>query len=157
MARHSFSATLALLVLSLLIFLVEVRATTQCYYSDSTKSSDTPCYTDGRVSACCGEDSICLTNGLCLSLAQPYRLSRGSCTDYAWGSSCPQYCTNAQPSAGASVVWLTNGTTGGSTGDETEYCCNSVVISVNDTLVCSKIHGNTQDPFPIQLDMSLLV
>ncbi|KAJ5626485.1 hypothetical protein N7528_003912 [Penicillium herquei] len=81
--------------------------------------------------------------------AQPYRLSRGSCTDYAWGSSCPQYCKDAQPSAGASVVWLTNGTTGGSTGDETEYCCNSVIISVNDTLVCSKIDGNTQNPFTL--------
>ncbi|KAJ5933898.1 hypothetical protein N7454_006227 [Penicillium verhagenii] len=133
--------------LGFLAFLAKVQATSsQCYYPNGDESTDTPCYTDGRITHCCGDSSICLTNQLCLSLNQPFGLSRGSCTDKSWGTSCPAYCKTAQQSAGASLVWYTNGTV---TDGEDEYCCNSMVISGNDTLVCSTISGETQTPFTI--------
>ncbi|KAL4888130.1 hypothetical protein BDV59DRAFT_189233, partial [Aspergillus ambiguus] len=67
---------------------------TVCWYPDQKTEAtlDTPCSTDGSTGACCGRDSICLSNGLCLSTTQPYTLSRGSCTDVYWGSACPSVC-----------------------------------------------------------------
>lgn len=80
--------------LGLLSFLARARAISQCYYPNGDEASgDTPCYTDGRITHCCGGNSICLTNQLCLSLEQPYGLSRGSCTDQSFGPLCPSYCS----------------------------------------------------------------
>lgn len=79
------------------LFFTAARADGQCYYPNGDKSfDDIPCYTDGRVSHCCGGNSICLTNGLCVSTNQPYHLSRGSCTDESWGDSCPTTCGKHQ-------------------------------------------------------------
>ncbi|KAF3398151.1 hypothetical protein F1880_005697 [Penicillium rolfsii] len=144
-------ANLALKSLALLSFLVGASATSKCYYPNGDEAvADTPCYSDGRITHCCGSNSICLTNQLCLSLEQPYGLSRGSCTDRSFGSSCPSYCKNAQEGSGASLVWFTNGTTGNTPdGEPTEYCCNSVIVSSNNTLVCSSFPGTVSDPFPI--------
>ncbi|KAJ5201440.1 uncharacterized protein N7498_006103 [Penicillium cinerascens] len=53
---------------------------------------------------------------------------------------------SAQESAGAAIMWYTNGTV---TDEAPEYCYNSAVISVNDTLVCSRIDETWQTPFKI--------
>ncbi|KAJ5933899.1 hypothetical protein N7454_006228 [Penicillium verhagenii] len=129
-----------------LLTIASASFSSQCYYPNGNESTDTPCYTDGRVTHCCGEESICLTNQLCLSVAQPFSLSRGSCTDKSWGTDCPSTCRSAQEAAGAAVVWLTNGTT---TSEEPQYCCNSAVVSANNTIVCSTVDGDFQNPFTI--------
>ncbi|KAJ5201438.1 uncharacterized protein N7498_006101 [Penicillium cinerascens] len=49
--------------------------------------------------------------------------------------------------AGAALIPYLNGTT--SADEEPTYCCNSVVISGNDTLVCSKVGSTDPSPFPI--------
>lgn len=70
-----------------------VNAASECYFPNKALARrDTPCYADGRVSHCCSPNAICLTNQLCLSVSQPFSLSRGSCTDQDWGSDCPSIC-----------------------------------------------------------------
>ncbi|CAG8032664.1 unnamed protein product [Penicillium olsonii] len=152
-----------ILQLSLFYFISLVSATSQCFYPNGDKSTDTPCYTDGSASHCCGSRSICLTNKLCLSVEQPYQLSRGSCTDNDWRSgSCPlntcrefqspklltkadpKFAESAQPGAGAAVVWL-NGT-----GADSVYCCNSVLVNqTSSEKFCSNINGSPQSSFAV--------
>ena len=96
--RYSVSEGFSLLKclvfpLLLLSLITTVNATSACYFPNGARSpDDSPCYTDddGVASHCCSSTSICLTNKLCLSMEQPYELSRGSCTDADWNSgSCP--------------------------------------------------------------------
>ncbi|KAJ5199155.1 hypothetical protein N7491_000285 [Penicillium cf. griseofulvum] len=134
------------LQLNFLSLITTISATGQCYYPNGDRSTDTPCYTDGSASHCCGSHSICLTNKLCLSIEQPYQLSRGSCTDQDWRSgSCPlNTCQSAQPGAGAAVVWL-NGT-----DSESTYCCNSVLVDqTSSKKFCSSINGSPQSNFSV--------
>lgn len=73
-----------------LVSLIPVVSAAQCYYPDGTESVDEPCYDTDGATFCCGADSICLDNKLCLSVDQPFTLSRGSCTDKDWKSAnCP--------------------------------------------------------------------
>ena len=70
-----------------------------CYYPDGTVSSgDVPCASSGTATHCCGRNTgICLDNGFCLdAAAQPFGLSRASCTDRNWGSSCPSQCIGGE-------------------------------------------------------------
>lgn len=81
---------LKLIFLSVIIL---VNAAGECYFpTGDLARRDTSCYTDGGASHCCGPNAMCLTNGLCLAVAAPFSLSRGSCTDKAWGPSCPSIC-----------------------------------------------------------------
>ncbi|KAJ5099931.1 hypothetical protein N7532_006932 [Penicillium argentinense] len=102
----------------------------KCYFPSGAEApGNVPCSKD-TVASCCGEEDICLSNGLCLNVGhQPYVLSRGACTSDSWATGCAPYCTNATPHEGASIINLTyqNGTA--------EYCCGTPVIS-NDAIVC---------------------
>ena len=62
-----------------------------CFLPDGTPNRDVPCTTNSSVDYCCGEDSICLPNKVCLIHTGTF--SRGSCTDQTWqSSSCPSFC-----------------------------------------------------------------
>lgn len=73
--------------------LVDMLGDKPCYNPDGTLSEDdVPC-TSEQNTHCCGKSSICLTNGYCLGAdAQPFGLSRGSCTNQNWATGCPQRC-----------------------------------------------------------------
>lgn len=68
-----------------------------CYYPDgSIAQGDKPCG-NGTDVACCGSGGICLSNGLCMDVAQPNTLARSSCTDKSWTSgNCPNYCLQGE-------------------------------------------------------------
>ncbi|KAJ5815408.1 hypothetical protein N7474_007185 [Penicillium riverlandense] len=98
-----------------------------------------PC-TSEEGSACCGQDAICLTNGLCLNLQQPYVLSRGSCTDKSWTSNnCPKYCQSIAPDGGVSLVLLNF------TNEGSYYCCNSILAGSDGNPICD----NNQASFTV--------
>lgn len=62
-----------------------------CYFPDGTPSEDIPCYTNSSVDYCCGKDSLCFENKVCLNNIGTF--ARGSCTDKAWNSpTCPVFC-----------------------------------------------------------------
>ncbi|KAI9924829.1 hypothetical protein ASPWEDRAFT_183462 [Aspergillus wentii DTO 134E9] len=96
----------------------------QCYFPDGTKSNDVPCSSD-KYTHCCSANDICLTNGLCYSVShQPFVLSRASCTDQNWGSSCPQYCYGSQDNTdGGCTITNLRFLHGIST-----YCCGNPVV-----------------------------
>lgn len=70
-----------------------------CYFPDgSVAPSDTPCPNIGSSASCCGQDSYCLSNGLCAVI---FRMSyaRGSCTDPTWKAiGCPNVCLGGESS-----------------------------------------------------------
>ena len=75
-----------------------------CYFPDgeTIADHDTPCNSDIH-SFCCGQGFACLSNGLCKLTdnvvdAGPGQSTfvRGSCSDKAWGSSCPAFCVNTR-------------------------------------------------------------
>lgn len=76
-----------------------------CYYPDgSIAQGDKPCG-NGTDVACCGSGGICLSNGLCMDVAQPNTLARSSCTDKTWNSgNCPNYCLQGQWWAGSNCL-----------------------------------------------------
>ncbi|KAH8658005.1 hypothetical protein BX600DRAFT_62382 [Xylariales sp. PMI_506] len=119
-------------VAATIILARSAAAGSTCYYPSGTISTgDTPC-TNEEFSACCGSGAICLDNGYCLSVAQPFTLSRASCTDINWDSSnCPSQCTDTLPDEGVTII-LQNFANGVS-----EYCCNTiVVVDGDDTPAC---------------------
>lgn len=68
-----------------------------CYFPDGTVSTDdVPCAGSGNTHCCARGTGVCLDNGYCLNYEQPYGLSRGSCTDRSWGSSCASHCTGCK-------------------------------------------------------------
>ncbi|KAH8879919.1 hypothetical protein GQ53DRAFT_755549 [Thozetella sp. PMI_491] len=103
-----------------------------CFFPDgSVAAADVPC-TNGTYSHCCGTTGICLTNGFCMnSGSQPFTISRGSCTDSSWGSSCPSRChgSSDNPGGGIAIVLfqITNGVS--------TYCCGNPLVS-NGKLAC---------------------
>lgn len=70
--------------------LIKHSASRACYYPDGSAAAlDIPCQ-DTNHSACCGPDSYCLANNLCI---QKLVLTRSSCTDQTWKApECPYYC-----------------------------------------------------------------
>lgn len=77
-------------LLPLWAFLLATGVASDCYFPNGDKTSDIPCYEDGRTSHCCPESALCLTNKLCLGTHPPWGLSRGSCTDKSWtNTNCP--------------------------------------------------------------------
>lgn len=94
--------------LAFLSVIALVNAAAECYFPNGDLARlDTPCYADGGASHCCGPNSLCLTNGLCLAVVAPFTLSRGSCTDKTWGPSCPSICGKSQPVTYSSQEILT--------------------------------------------------
>jgi hypothetical protein len=59
-----------------------------CFYPNGDlEPKDMPCSSQGG--ACCPGRWQCLSNGLCYN---EFRYERHTCTDQAWGPSCPQVC-----------------------------------------------------------------
>ncbi|CAK7218119.1 hypothetical protein SCUCBS95973_003382 [Sporothrix curviconia] len=112
-----------------------------CYYPDGSVSpSDYACAETGTTH-CCNDMSACLSTGYCMSAEQPpYVISRGSCTDNAWGTGCPAKCagTNDDPSGGMPISWM--GTT--NNAGSPLYCCGPLTV-VNGSLACA----NGEDSF----------
>src|SRR3569833_41727 len=97
----SSSLAYALLVTLILPHLRGVLART-CYLPNVKEETDVTC-TNNDNTNCCGDGSICLSNGFCLStLYQPYSIGRGSCTDPKWGPNCTRQCIGGTFSA----CWL---------------------------------------------------
>ncbi|EYE94299.1 uncharacterized protein EURHEDRAFT_458280 [Aspergillus ruber CBS 135680] len=110
-----------------------------CYNPDGTLSEDdVPCTSD-KNTHCCGKNSICLSNGYCLGAdAQPFGLSRGSCTNQNWATGCPQRCWSDNKGGGCPIISIdyNNGW---------QYCCGNLVSNNND-VQCA---ANTEDRFPL--------
>ncbi|KAJ5825324.1 hypothetical protein N7474_002462 [Penicillium riverlandense] len=145
MAVHSFEKSLALKVI-IFYALALITGATECYYPNGTPADgDVPCRGDGTASACCGPDAVCLTNGLCLAIEQPFGLSRGSCSDSTWQSdNCAQYCGMDYGPAGGAALVLFN-----STGSDSYYCCNSVIAEDNAATCSNSMTGEPSTPFKV--------
>ncbi|KAI1341765.1 hypothetical protein F5Y15DRAFT_375208 [Xylariaceae sp. FL0016] len=103
-------------------FFWRVTLAQPCYFPNGNLANQHISCQDGGASACCDPQSVCLTNGFCMSFHQPYVLSRGSCTDQSWQSStCPNQCQNFSKNGGCSIVLFNN------SGGSAEYCCNSIL------------------------------
>ncbi|GCB27440.1 hypothetical protein AAWM_10325 [Aspergillus awamori] len=120
----------------LLIALLErLVAGTTCYFPEGNVAEDyTPC-SDNGVSFCCNKDSICLSNGLCTSMHQPYVLGRGACTSQSWNdtSVCDDVChgiTTAWSSACSLILY-------GTVNGVKLYCPNSIISNGTDSLGCA--------------------
>ncbi|RDW76290.1 uncharacterized protein DSM5745_06282 [Aspergillus mulundensis] len=97
-------------------------STATCYYPNGNPATDDVQCTSGDKSACCGSGSICLSNGLCMGIVQPFGLSRGSCTDPSFEiDECTNACTNIQRNGGCAIIPYNN------TEEGVYYCCNSIV------------------------------
>lgn len=96
-----------------------------CYYPDGTRSpNDVPCGDDENVDThCCNKASICLDNRLCLNTAQPYALSRQSCTNKKWSSSCSAQCTKYSKKYPVTLFLLTEDPK----NRQWTYCCSQVI------------------------------
>ncbi|KAJ0418851.1 hypothetical protein BJY00DRAFT_287140 [Aspergillus carlsbadensis] len=109
------------------IFSLPSLSLATCYYPGTHEAVDHIQCTPGENSACCGAGSICLTNGLCLSVAQPIALYRGSCTDMNFESdACSRECFDVQPDGPCTIVPYNV------TGEGIFYCCNSIINNPND-------------------------
>ncbi|KAL4999592.1 hypothetical protein BDV10DRAFT_164599 [Aspergillus recurvatus] len=96
-----------------------------CYYPNGNEAANDVQCTPGANSACCGSGSICLSNGLCMSIVQPFGLSRGSCTDPSFEiDECTSACTDIQRNTGCAIIPYNN------TDQGAYYCCNSIVNDV---------------------------
>ena len=141
----------------------QTSETQSCYYPDGTPDNTlTPCKTAQSVSACCGTDAVCLTNGLCLRVAPPManRISRAGCTDETWKSNaCPLYCTDGESLGTMSEIFATaNPETSVDTssgvslflGPETidgTFCCG-LPFDTNSEQCQTTTKGSTE-PFPL--------
>ncbi|KAJ5906843.1 uncharacterized protein N7473_003759 [Penicillium subrubescens] len=99
-----------------------------CYYPDGTEAKNlVPC-TAKTTTACCGVNNICLSNGYCLDVNQPFSLARGGCTAQKWGTGCPGRCRTVNSNEGSAIVTLQ--TINGSS----RYCCGTPVANGSDTV-----------------------
>ncbi|KAL2820420.1 hypothetical protein BJX63DRAFT_418500 [Aspergillus granulosus] len=108
-------------------------STAVCYYPSGNPATEDVQCTPGENSACCGHGAICLSNGYCLGIVQPFSLSRGSCTDPTFEiDECAKECLDIQRDSGCTIV-PDNATEEGVT-----YCCNSIVNHPSDVnLACA--------------------
>ncbi|KAJ5672608.1 hypothetical protein N7507_001735 [Penicillium longicatenatum] len=121
-----------------------------CYYPEGNIASGTyPCTSDD-ITHCCGSGGICLTNGFCLDVSQPYVLSRGGCTSKTWGDGCPTQCQDVTKSEGASIINLSliNGTS--------LYCCGTPIYNGSE-IVCPYGDSFRLDDADIILERAALV
>lgn len=81
-----------------------MSASRQCYWPNNKPANGNyPCSND-EITACCGSSAICLSNGYCMDITQPFTLSRGGCTSDTWASGCPTACREYP----ASLFWPPN-------------------------------------------------
>ncbi|RWA09606.1 hypothetical protein EKO27_g5498 [Xylaria grammica] len=113
-----------------LLFILQVASIAtanqqQCYYPQGNPSdSDIPCGDSTSHSHCCGFESICLSNKLCLHSTGSFELSRASCTDRSWQSpNCPSHCTNVSIDKGIPLGLYSFGNSAPS-----QYCCGTAVL-----------------------------
>ncbi|KAF3395887.1 hypothetical protein F1880_006874 [Penicillium rolfsii] len=99
-----------------------------CYYPDGTEATNSVPCTAKTTTACCGVNNICLSNGYCLDVNQPFSLSRGGCTAQKWGTGCPGHCRTVDSNKGSAIVTLS--TINGSS----RYCCGTPVANGSDTV-----------------------
>ncbi|KAL4810249.1 hypothetical protein BDV18DRAFT_156617 [Aspergillus unguis] len=111
------------MILPLVLFISLARlSSAKCFYPDATEATDDVQCQPGENSACCGQGSICLSNGLCMQVIQPFGISRGSCTNPTFEiDECTSACTGYQRSTGIAIISYNNGP------DGIFYCCNSIV------------------------------
>jgi hypothetical protein len=66
----------------------------ECYYPDGKVAPGLiPCNSTAKVSHCCRDADVCLSNGLCFSTGLSSIVRRG-CTDSTWNeTTCPSFCT----------------------------------------------------------------
>ncbi|CAK7221701.1 hypothetical protein SBRCBS47491_004616 [Sporothrix bragantina] len=124
-------------------FIASASAATKrtCYYPDGSVSPNDYACAETGTTHCCNSMSACLSTGYCMSAEQPpYVISRGSCTDNAWGTGCPAKCagTNDDPSGGMPISWM--GTT--NNAGSPLYCCGPLTVD-NGSLACA----NGEDSF----------
>lgn len=70
-----------------------------CYFPDGSRAFNyTSCSSADVPSHCCSRESICLTNGFCISTVHTYTLTRATCTDSTWPSDvCKNPCSGSTP------------------------------------------------------------
>ncbi|OQE89388.1 hypothetical protein PENNAL_c0014G02924 [Penicillium nalgiovense] len=86
-------------LLRLFIFVYLVAANKTCYFPGGDVAiDDVPCFPGDADSPCCSKSSLCLSNGFCYGLSQPYALSRGSCTNKNWpaNGACDDKCSDGK-------------------------------------------------------------
>ena len=86
-------------LLHLFIFVHLVAADRTCYFPGGDVAiDDVPCFSGEADSPCCSKNSLCLSNGFCYGLSQPYALSRGSCTNKNWpaNGACDDKCSDGK-------------------------------------------------------------
>ncbi|RAK98459.1 uncharacterized protein BO80DRAFT_457288 [Aspergillus ibericus CBS 121593] len=108
---------------------------TSCYFPGGKLAENyTPCAENGD-SFCCEDTSICLTNGFCMSLTQPYVLARAACTSQNWTSTsvCHDacHCVTETWNTGCSIVLLNN------VNGVQWYCPNSIVATGTRSIGCA--------------------
>ncbi|KAL1893042.1 hypothetical protein Sste5346_006723 [Sporothrix stenoceras] len=134
-SRRSATATATALAVLYLASSAAAAANRTCYFPDGSESpSDFPC-SDADTIHCCNSQNACLSTGYCISAEQqPYVISRGSCTDNAWGTGCPAKCagTNDDPSGGLPISWTGSSNNAGSP----LYCCGPLTVD-NGSIACA--------------------
>ncbi|PYI04602.1 hypothetical protein BO78DRAFT_449204 [Aspergillus sclerotiicarbonarius CBS 121057] len=108
---------------------------TPCYFPGGKLAENyTPCAENGD-SFCCEETSICMTNGFCMSMTQPYVLARAACTSQSWTntSACYDACHGVTETwnTGCSIVLLNN------VDGVQWYCPNSIVATGTRSIGCA--------------------
>jgi hypothetical protein len=79
--------------ISVCTFAFIFQAFAECYYPDGKVASGlTPCNSTAKVSHCCRDADVCLSNGLCFSTGLGTIIRRG-CTDSSFNDTvCPAFC-----------------------------------------------------------------
>ncbi|PWY82078.1 hypothetical protein BO70DRAFT_429164 [Aspergillus heteromorphus CBS 117.55] len=122
-------------LLSVAVFGRLAVATATCYFPEGNVATDyMPC-SDSGDSFCCNEDSICLSNGLCISMHQPYVLGRGACTTKSWNdtSVCDDVCHGITTAWGTACSLILYSDVDG----EQLYCPNSIISNGTSSIGCA--------------------
>ncbi|KAJ5825009.1 hypothetical protein N7447_007349 [Penicillium robsamsonii] len=127
------------------IFACLVVADKTCYFpSGDIAVDDVPCFSGDKDSPCCSKDSICLSNGFCYGKAQPFALSRGSCTNKYWPveGGCNDVCSKveAMNDKGCALPLLRI------EDKKSSYCANSIIVDPSNHLACAAGPSFELDP-----------
>ncbi|OCL07715.1 hypothetical protein AOQ84DRAFT_440038 [Glonium stellatum] len=103
-----------------LLYPLSAIASQTCYWPNGAVAQGyIPCNPNQPNSMCCADQgqAACLSNGLCLWLAD-FSIDRGGCTDSSWASSaCVQTCRSDPNDGHADVTQCVNAPSG------LEWCC----------------------------------
>ncbi|KAJ5176696.1 uncharacterized protein N7482_002573 [Penicillium canariense] len=123
--------------------------TRTCYYPDGTEATGSVPCTPKDTTSCCGVNNICLSNGYCLDVTQPFVLARGSCTSQEWGTGCPGHCRQSPPRHACQLSLNTHKFNSGTVNKDkgsaivnvnfsngtSTYCCGTPVVQGGE-MVC---------------------